>query len=161
MTVIYKINTSTVTADLTIDYEVPTNQLAEISERIMIPAVAQIRMHMHITPVDEKWELTGSVDADVQLECVQSHRRFDASFHVPFQVILTPIEFDTDMDIEILESETIDIGDIAIQYLALEIPLAPLHPDLEDSAQNKPQQDVNETATPSWKDALSKLTTKE
>lgn len=159
MSSIYEIDLSTLAAHET--YKLNVNQLLckETAERFKIPNIYDIGIDMSVQTSDHFWELSGSITASVQLKCVHSAELFDAGFQSDFNVILSPRDFDDEtLDVEIIdEGSKVDIGDIALQYLALQIPLTPIHPKIIE--------DINETTgdhktlaeTPAWKRALENL----
>jgi uncharacterized metal-binding protein YceD (DUF177 family) len=139
-------------------YEIILNETLypEIAERFKIPQVYEIAINADLAYQRDLWVLSGSVSATIQLKCVQSHELFDATFNVPFHVVLSNYEINDDMlDVELLQGSKADIGEIAIQYLALEIPINPVHPKI--AAQVPIPSSLSEEETPSWKKALEKL----
>lgn len=156
MTIIYEIDLGLITGSETYDVTLNKVLYSEIAERFKIPQVYEIVMKADLIPQNDLWIFSGSVYATVQLKCIQSKELFDATFNAPFHVLLSKYEIDDDMlDIELLEGSKIDVGEIAIQYLALEIPLNPIHPKIE--AQIPSSSLLMEEEAPSWKEALKKL----
>lgn len=134
---IFAIDVSKIAEPTTHKIKLPHPQCSEIADRFKIPKIFSLNIKMTITPINNQWELSGNVMADVQLQCVKSSELFEKTFEIPFLVILTHHDIDNpDLDVELIENPKVDIGDIALQYLALEIPINPLHPSIETSEEN-------------------------
>jgi uncharacterized metal-binding protein YceD (DUF177 family) len=138
-------------------YNVSVNQLLckETTARFNIPNIYDISIEMNIKSKGYFWELTGNITAGVQLKCAHSSDLFDAGFQTSFKVVLSTRDIDDEtLDVEIIEGSTVDIGDIAIQYLALAIPLTPIHPKINDDITEITGNHETAPVTPTWKKAL-------
>lgn len=155
--IFFAIDISKIAAPITHKIELNNSQCSEIADRLKIPQVFSTSIEIAITPGDDQWELTGRIMADAQLQCVKSGELFNKVFETPFLVILSYHDIDTpDLDIELIENPRVDVGDIALQYLALEIPLAPLHPSIEASEEIATSV-FSDNENSQWKQALEKL----
>lgn len=130
---------------------------SETAKRFKIPTVYDISLTMEIDPLNDIWELKGTAEAAVQLKCVKSSQLFERTFTASFTVMLSYYDMDdTDLDVEILQSSQVDIGDIALQYLALEIPLSPVHPGIEEEISNSSLVGSEEKLF-GWKEKLASI----
>lgn len=159
MSPIYEIALSTLPEHETYKLNLSQELCKETADRFKVPFIYDISIEMDIKTEPHVWELSGNITATVQLKCVHSAELFDAGFHAPFNVILSVRDIDDEtLDVEIVEAgSNVDIGDIAIQYLALQIPLTPIHPNI--SADITETTGDHETApiTPAWKQILKNL----
>lgn len=132
MSAIYEIDLTTLSEHETYTINLSPLICKETADRFKISMVYDIEIEMAVKTEKHFWELSGTVVASVQLKCVKSTELFDAGFQSPFNVILSYTDIDDDtLDVEIITDSKIDIGDIALQYLALQIPLNPTHPKLQ------------------------------
>jgi hypothetical protein len=157
MTTIFEIDLTPVTEPETYTLTLSPQICKETALRFKIPHLYTIDINMNLTPQKHSWLLAGHVASTVQLRCVQSNDLFDESFKIPFEVVLSQYEIEDDtLDVEILEVLKVDAGDIALQYLALQIPLHPIHPNLASDV-SLAQTDTKEISSSSWKEALADL----
>lgn len=157
MRAIYQIDVSAVTEPQTYSLQLSKDLCDEIATRFHVPAILNVNIEMSLTPKNSIWELTGTIDATVQLMCVKSKQLFVSTFQDSFFVILSYVAIDNlELDVELLEQSTVDIGDIAIQYLAMIIPTSPLHPEFND-ASSKIISHPSNTIQAEWKQSLSRL----
>lgn len=157
MTTIFEIDLTPVTEPETYTLMLSPQVCKETAERFKIPHIYTIDINMNLTPQKHSWLLAGHITSTVQLRCIQSNELFDESFDIPFEVVLSQYEIEDDtLDIEIIDEPKVDAGDIALQYLALQIPLHPIHPN---HASDVPlsQTDTKEISSSSWKEALEPL----
>lgn len=154
---VYQIDLGLINEPETYNIILSKEMYSDIAERFKVPQVHEISFDAEVKPQNDLWILSGSVYATLQLQCVQTEELFDATFNVPFNVLLSNYEIDDDfVDVELLETSKVDIGEIAIQYLALEVPFNPLHPTIEAQASSQPTL-LFEQETPEWKKALERL----
>jgi uncharacterized metal-binding protein YceD (DUF177 family) len=158
MSASYEIDLTTVQDIEVYQINLPSSFYKEIAQRFKIPEIYIISIEAQIIPHHDIWQLAGHVDADVQLKCTQSQELFEARFHASFEVVLSYHEIDDDMmDVEILETSKVDISEIALQYLALEIPINPIHPQFtKQTAEFFVGRDKE---VPEWKRTLERLKT--
>ncbi|MDP3936158.1 MAG: hypothetical protein Q8Q56_04140, partial [Alphaproteobacteria bacterium] len=154
---IYEIDLSTLPEQEAYNLNLSQPICKETADRFKISNIYDIEIEMEIKTEKHFWTLSGNVVANTQLKCAKSAELFDAGFQTPFNVILSNTDIDDDtLDVEIITDSKVDIGDIALQYLALQIPLTPIHPKLQTEL-----SDVGDHATaavvPSWKQALETL----
>ncbi|QOL20463.1 YceD family protein [Candidatus Bodocaedibacter vickermanii] len=157
MSAIYEIDLSTLPEHETYTLNLSQQLCKDTADRFKIPTVYDIEIEMEIKTEKHFWELSGNVVANVQLKCVKSTELFDAGFQSPFNVILSHTDIDDDtLDVEIITDAKVDIGDLALQYLALQIPLNPVHPKLQTELSDVGDHETA-AVVPSWKQALENL----
>jgi uncharacterized metal-binding protein YceD (DUF177 family) len=157
MSSIFEIDLSTLPEQETYKLNLSQQICKETADRFKIPSIYDIEIEMEITAEKHFWKLSGNVISNVQLKCVKSLELFDVGFQSPFNVILsyTDIEDDT-LDVEVTTTPKVDVGDIALQYLALQIPLSPIHPKLQAELSSVGDHETA-VVVPSWKQALENL----
>lgn len=157
MTTIFEIDLNSLAPQETFTISLSENLCKETADRFKIPGIYNIDIEMVVTQLKHTWQLTGHVISTVQLKCVQSNELFEESFNVPFDVILSQYEIeDEELDVEIINELNVDAGDIALQYLALQIPLHPTHPKLSAETHHS-ETPAPESSEPAWKKALEHL----
>ncbi|MDP3641428.1 MAG: hypothetical protein Q8R43_03240 [Alphaproteobacteria bacterium] len=157
MSAIYEIDLTTLPEHETYKLNLSQHLCKETADRFKISTVYDIEIEMEIKTEKHFWKLSGNVVASVQLKCVKSTELFDAGFQSPFCVILSYTDIDDDaLDVEIITDSKVDIGDLALQYLALQIPLSPIHPKLQTELSDVGDHETAEVV-PSWKQALEHL----
>ena len=109
----------------------------KLAKRFMIPSLTQFEAHLHLYQETNFYVLKGDLVATIGLECRRSLEKFSSTLDTSFKLILTSTPMDDEeIDIEILISSKVDIGEISTQYLALAIPLYPLHPRFQSSTED-------------------------
>jgi hypothetical protein len=157
MTAIFQIDLNLISDKQLYTLSLSPQVCAETAERFKIPNIYNIDIDMEVITQKHAWQLKGHVTSMLQLRCIQSDELFDETFIVPFDVILSQYEIEDDtLDLELIEDLNVDIGDIALQYLALQIPLHPTHPKLA-SETHLPISDASDTTESHWKKALEQL----
>ncbi|MFN3232143.1 MAG: YceD family protein [Alphaproteobacteria bacterium] len=106
---------------------------AEIAARLGLLAVSRFELTASLHRVGKKGEVafTGQVDASVTQECVVTLEPVEATPRAELQIRLVPqalhdpdldAEIDPDdKDFELIDGDRVDLGDLAVQYLALEL----------------------------------------
>ncbi len=157
MSAIYEIDLSTLPEQETYKLNLSQQICKETADRFKISTIYDIEIEMEIKTQKHFWELSGNVVANVQLKCVNSAELFDTGFQTPFNVIFSYTDIDDDsLDVEIITDTKVDIGDVVLQYLALQIPLNPIHPKLQAELSDAGDH-ATAVVTPSWKQALENL----
>lgn len=118
-------------------------QRTAIARRLKIPAVKSFAVSFHFTPTiwAKVFRLQGHIDAVVEEECVLTLDRLPRTLESPFECLCGPENvlakledmgvLDADMDPpEPMGEEGIDVGEVAVQYLALALDAYPRQPDL-------------------------------
>lgn len=126
----------------------------DTAHRLNVNTISKITIEGKITPYEREWIYSGSVSSVINLTCTISGKPFTQIFSSNFKILLcnqAPLK-DT-MDFEIIENNTVDIGELAIQYLSFEVPFAPVK--LTDK--DKFDQNSIETQHPQWKTVLGKI----
>jgi uncharacterized metal-binding protein YceD (DUF177 family) len=157
MSAIYEIDLSTLPEQETYKLNLSQQICKETADRFKISTIYDIEIEMEIKTQKHFWQLSGNVVANVQLKCVNSAELFDTGFQTPFNVIFSYTDIDDDsLDVEIITDTKVDIGDVVLQYLALQIPLNPIHPKLQTELSDAGDH-ATAVVTPSWKQALENL----
>lgn len=157
MSSIFEIDLTTLPEQETYKLNLSQQLCKETADRFKISKFYDIEIEMEIKTEKHFWELSGNVVASTQLKCVKSSELFDVAFQTPFNVILSYTDIDDDtLDVEVITDSKVDIGDLAIQYLALQIPLSPIHPKLQTELSDAGDHETA-AAVPSWKQALESL----
>lgn len=156
---IYQVDLSTTTSPTSFHITLSTDLYTKIATRFKIPEISHIEIKADLVLKDNLWVFAGSISSNARLRCVQSNVLFQATFNAPFSVILSYHELNDDfLDVELLEDSKVDLGEIAIQYLALEIPLNPTSPEIyEQNLGNCAASEITEDHNPEWKSILQKL----
>jgi hypothetical protein len=157
MSAIYEIDLSTLPEQETYKLNLSQQICKETADRFKISTIYDIEIEMEIKTQKHFWQLSGNVVANVQLKCVNSAELFDTGFQTPFNVIFSYTDIDDDsLDVEIITDTKVDIGDVVLQYLALQIRLNPIHPKLQTELSDAGDH-ATAVVTPSWKQALENL----
>lgn len=158
MSLIHEIDLSILLEDETYKLNLSPKLCKETADRFKVPNIYDINIEMNVQLKGHIWKLSGSIDSTVQLKCAHSAKLFDAGFQATFKVILSPRDIDDEtLDVEILDGSNVDIGDIAIQYLALQIPLSPIHPDITQEISGISGDHETASVTPGWKQVLENI----
>lgn len=156
---IYQIDLSTLISPTSFHITLSADLYTKIAARFKIPEISHIEIRADLVLKDNLWVFAGSISSDARLKCVQSNILFQATFNAPFSVVLSHHELNDDfLDVELLEGSKVDLGEIAIQYLALEIPLSPISPEIyEQNLGHRAASEITEDYNPEWKSILQKL----
>ncbi len=140
-----------------------------IAERLDLQAVARFELGGVIRRLGSKGDaiLTGTVSADVTQTCVVTLDPIEATASADIHVRLIhagSMEFGRDVeidlddeDVELIEGDTVDLGDIAVQYLAMSLDPYPRKPvslaeaaklGLADAAEVEAESDVSGRKNP-------------
>jgi uncharacterized metal-binding protein YceD (DUF177 family) len=126
----------------------------ETAKRLGVARAENITIKADISPKDSFWVFSGYIEAQLELICSVSQTPFIELFKSDFNIMLTDTPpSDEELDFEIIENNRVDIGDLAIQYLALDVPTFPISPN-ENSEHTSLK---SESSQQTWKAALEKL----
>ena len=138
------------TTGLEVMVEAKPEELAAIATRLLLPAVGRLRCAMRLKRLEESIiEASGSLEAEVTQTCVVSLEEFEQTVTESFVVHFVPEGTESDDDDPDLPDEipypasAIDLGEAAIQQLALALDPYPRKPGLPE-----PEEEVSETPHP-------------
>ena len=133
------------TAGLDVVVEAKPEELEAIAARLMLPAVRRLRCAMRLKRLEESViEAAGSLEADVTQTCVVSLDEFSQAVAETFVVRFVPEGAESDDDDPDSPDEipypagAIDLGEAAIQQLALALDPYPRRPDLSEAGEEQP-----------------------
>jgi uncharacterized metal-binding protein YceD (DUF177 family) len=108
--------------------EAGADALASIARRLAVPAVARLKGLFEVTPTAEGARLVGAIDAELVRECVISLEPMNETVNERFEIRFahnagaaspgSDILIDDDSP-EPLEGDSLDLGEILVQQLAL------------------------------------------
>lgn len=132
-------------------------EAAAIAKRMKLPAIARLEALLQLTPWRGKRGLrvSGTITADVTMTCVVSLEPFNDSISCEFDELFVYNPRDAEGDeLEnpnlptLLDTETLDVGDLVVEYLALEIDPFPKKTDsnfeMPFTGGNKPEPEEDE-----------------
>lgn len=154
MNPIFQITPKNILKAETINLTLSKEACNETAKRLGVARAENITIKAEISPKDNVWFFSGYIEAQLELICSVSQTPFVELFKPEFNIVLTDTPpSDEALDFEIIENNRVDIGDLAIQYLALDVPTFPISPNA--NSENTPQDSA---ASPqAWKAALEKL----
>jgi uncharacterized metal-binding protein YceD (DUF177 family) len=130
------------TAGLDMVVEARPEELAAIAARLMVPAVSRLRCTFKLKRLEESViEAAGALEAEVTQTCVVSLDEFPQSVTEDFVVRFVPEGAESDDDDPDSPDElpypagAIDLGEAAIQQLALALDPYPRKPGVPDPAE--------------------------
>jgi uncharacterized metal-binding protein YceD (DUF177 family) len=127
------INIETLTKDpLSIALKATPEERAEIQERLNLISIENIEANLHLRKKGLIF-LKGTIQADITVECVrtlvpfQQHLKInvDETFLSPTESMEAPLG----EDVEPLEEEILNVGEIVIQLISLNLDPYPVAPD--------------------------------
>lgn len=156
MNSIFKIHPKEISKTENIHLNCSTEVCTETAKRLNVKSIQNIIIDASITPHQESWLYEGQITATINLTCSVSQEIFAETFLADFNIFLSYDEpINSELDFELIENNNVDVGELAIQYLSLEVPFAPISP----KAQTKNPSNATQADTPDWKKALSKIKT--
>ena len=127
------------TAGLEIGVQAEPAELAPIAERLQLPAIAALRCDFQLRRLEDSViAASGTLSAEVTQICVVSLDEFPQSIVEPFEVRFVPEGTETDDDDPEAPDEipypagAIDLGEAAIEQLALALDPYPRKPGLDE-----------------------------
>jgi uncharacterized metal-binding protein YceD (DUF177 family) len=107
------------------------DECGALAKRFDVRSISSVSAQLHVAPHAQGFCVTGVVTADVVQTCVVTGEAVAAHVEAPINVLLwtQEVEGDLDMleeaygvdDIEPIESDDYDLGEMSAQYLALAI----------------------------------------
>ena len=122
--------------------EITDDLCAALAKRCLVDEVKDVVLKYRVSPFDKKGlYVTGHMRGDVRQTCGISLEPMWTLIDIPFEIEFQPADvvaaidvaeddFETDVP-EIMDIDGADVGDVAAQIFALEIPLYPRKPDIE------------------------------
>lgn len=119
------------------------DECAAIAARLGLIGIERFAVTAALARTGEGAELTGDVDADIVQACAATNLPLPAHIAAPFAlryVAALDLPSDADAEIELdegdcdtllLEPQGVDVGEAAVQTLALALPAFPRHPDAD------------------------------
>ena len=120
-----------------------SDECAAVSVRLGLKSVRAINFDLEVsqTPDRDVYEVIGQASMTAERACSVTNDPFDELTQAAIQELFTPnpkkatsdeadVEADMDaVDIELVEDDAIDLGELVIQYLAMELDPSPRSPE--------------------------------
>lgn len=134
---------------LKVEFAAEDNELEAIARRMGIPSVERLKIGVTLRALEggKVVEVGGALDALVTQECVATLEPIERVYSEPLRILFMEpkrarqeipsideealVDAEED-DIEILVEDTIDVGEIAVQYLSLALDPYPRRDDIPD-----------------------------
>ncbi|MDT7951451.1 MAG: DUF177 domain-containing protein [Acetobacteraceae bacterium] len=134
------------TAGLEMTVQAEPGELAAIAARLLIPRVSRLRCAFRLKRLEASIiEAAGQLEADVTQTCVVTLEDFDQPLGEQFVVRFVPEGTESDDDDPDAPDEigypagAIDLGEAAVQQLALALPPYPRKPGLPETQESEPE----------------------
>lgn len=122
--------------------EITDDLCAALATRCLVDEVKDVVLKYCVSPFDKKGlYVTGHMRGNVRQTCGISLEPMWTLIDIPFEIEFQPADVVAAMDVaeddfetdvpEIMDIDGADVGDVAAQIFALEIPLYPRKPDIE------------------------------
>lgn len=127
------INIETLTKDpFDISLKATPEERAEIQKRLNLISIENIESNLHLRKKGLIF-LKGTIQADITVECVRTLVPFQQHLKINVDETFLPLTEGTDAplpeEVEPLEEETLNIGEIIIQLISLNLDPYPVAPD--------------------------------
>lgn len=128
-------------------------ELTAIAERLGLARVAEFKLDATLTrlPEGDVYRVDGEARMRADQVCVVALEPFEAAIETMFEEHLTTVPAKAtgedieaeSLDIELLEGETVDLGELALQHIAMAIDPYPRGPDADAATADSPESDAD------------------